>query len=105
MMRNGCSMLFCSRRDIFFCAAGLIGGAFGDEFVFELREKALHRPGTGFAERADGAAAGDVVGDLAEVIGVARAAVTVREAMQRLVHPERAFAARRALAATFMRVK
>ena len=42
---------------------------------------------------------------LHEVIRVALAAFAVREAMQRLAHPERAFAAGRALAAAFVRVK
>jgi hypothetical protein len=40
-----------------------------------------------------------------EVIGVLLAAAAVGEAMQRLAHPERTFAARRALAAAFVRVE
>src|ERR1035441_2638627 len=93
------------RFNVFLRAARFIGGAFGDNFVFELRHETLHRPGTRFAERANRAATGNVVGDLHEIIRVLRAAFAVREAMQRLAHPKRTFAAGRALAAAFMRVK
>ena len=87
VMRLGQSFLF-SRRGNFLRATFFIGGAFGDEFVFELRQETLHRPGAGFAERADRAAAGNVVGDLHEVIRVLLAAFAVRETVQRLAHPE-----------------
>ena len=103
-MRGGQLFGFSGRGD-FLRAARFIGGTFGDKFVFELRHKTLHRPGTGFAERADRAAAGNVVGNLHEIIRVLRAAFAVCEAMQRLVHPERTFAAGCALAAAFVRVK
>src|SRR5436190_649051 len=78
---------------------------FGDELILELPDKTLHRPRTGFTKGADGASAGNVVRDAEQVIRVALPAFTMREAMQRLAHPERALAAGRALAATLMRVK
>src|ERR1035437_10270286 len=96
------------RRPSFFAflrATFFIGGAFGDKFVFELRQETLHRRRTGFAERANRAATGNGVGDLHEVIRVLLAAFAVRETVQRLAHPERTFAAGRALAAAFVRVK
>src|ERR1017187_3154322 len=73
--------------------------AFRDEFIFELRHETLHGPRAGFAEGTNRAAAGDVVGDLHEIIRVTLAAFAVREAVQRLAHPERTFAAGRAQAA------
>src|ERR1035437_5949375 len=95
----------CVEAIRFLRTARFIGGAFGNKFVFELRYETLHRPGAGFAERANRAAAGNVVGDLHEVIRVLLAAFAVRETVQRLAHPERTFAAGRALAAAFVRVK
>ena len=103
-MCGGQLFMFNGRRN-FFRTTFFIGGAFGNEFVLELCDKTLHRPGTGFAERANRASAGNVVGDLHEVIGVRRAALAVGKAVQRLAHPKRALAAGRALAATFVRVK
>src|SRR5262245_18238746 len=80
-------------------------GAFGDELVLELADEALHRPGAGFAEGADGAAARNIIRDLDQVIRILGAALAVGEAMERFAHPERTFAARRALSAAFVRVK
>src|SRR5437879_648606 len=45
-------------------AARFVGFALGHKFIFELRHEALDRPGTGLTERANRAAARDVVGDL-----------------------------------------
>src|SRR5450756_407253 len=69
----------------FFRATLFVRRALGNEFVFELRHETLHGPRAGFAERADRAAAGNVVGDLHEIIGVALAAFAVREALS-LIH-------------------
>ena len=54
-----------------------------DKFILELRDETLHRPGAGFAEGADRAAAGNVVGDLFEIIASARAPSPCEQAMQR----------------------
>ena len=54
-------------------AALFVGRAPGDEFILELADEALHRPGAGFAKGADRAPAGDVVGNPDQVIGVALA--------------------------------
>src|SRR5689334_5096683 len=77
----------------------LVRGPLGDKVVLELADEALHRPGAGFAEGADGPATGNVVRDLHQIIRVPLATFAVREAMERLAHPERTFTARRALAA------
>jgi len=75
--------LFCfNGRGNFLRATRFIGGALRNKFIFEFRDKTLHRPGTSLAECADGAATGNVVGNLHEIIGIARAAFAVREAMQ-----------------------
>src|SRR5579871_2446058 len=104
MMRGGELFRF-SRSGSFLCVARFISGAFGDKFILELRDKTLNRPGAGFTEGADRAAARNVVRDADQIIGVLLAAVTVGQAMQGLVHPQSAFAAGRALAAAFVRVK
>src|SRR6185436_4295661 len=70
-----------------------------------LGHKALHWPGAGFAESADSASPGDVIGNLQQVIGVIFSAMTMRESMQGFGHPERAFTARSALTARFVRVE
>ena len=100
---TGSQFLFTS--DGFFRATLFIGSAFGNEFIFELRDKTLHRPRAGFAEGANRLTARNIVGDLHEIIRVALAAFTVGETMERLAHPKRAFAAGRALAAAFVGVK
>jgi hypothetical protein len=68
-MRGG--QFFVSAGPAFLRAARFIGGAFGDKFILELRHETLHRPGTGLAEGANRAAAGNVVGDLDQIIRVA----------------------------------
>ena len=52
-------------------------------------DETLHRPGAGFAERANRPAAGNVVGDPHQVIGILLSALAVGQPMQRLGHPER----------------
>src|SRR5687768_5176004 len=61
-------------------ATRFVGCAFRDEFVLELPDKTLHRPGAGFAEGANGSPAGNVVRDAKQVVRVALAAFPVREA-------------------------
>src|SRR5262245_58672641 len=84
------------------CSLHFICVAPGDEFVLELADETLHRPRTGFAERANRPAARNVVGDFHEIIGVSLAALTMRQAVKGFGHPERAFAAGRALTAAFV---
>src|ERR1700685_4665418 len=101
---RGFQMFMFSGRGNLLRVTRFIRRAFRYKFIFELRDETLHRPRAGFAERANRAAAGNVVGDLHEIIRGGGAAFAVREAMQRLAHPERTFAAWRALAAAFVRV-
>src|SRR5881392_1963244 len=82
----------------FICRASVL------KLIFELLHEAQHRPGARFAEGANRPAL-DVLRDVQQVIGVLFASVTVREAMQRFRHPERTLPARRALAATLVRVE
>src|SRR2546428_315993 len=63
------------------------------KFILKLSHKTLHGPGAGFTEGANRPAAGDVVGDSDQVIGVRFAALAVSEAVEGLAQPERAFAA------------
>ena len=104
-MRTHRQLSFIRQRNIQIAALRLVRRAFGDELFLELADKALHRPGTRFAEGADGAATGNVVRNLDEVIGVLLATVAVSQAMECLAHPKRTFAARRALTAAFVRVE
>src|SRR5260370_5507862 len=82
-----------------------IGRASRHKLIFELGNEALHRPGTGFAEGANGAPPRDVVGDLDEVICIGLSSLTMGQTMKGLGHPERAFPARSALATALVRVK
>ena len=74
------------------------------EFFREFFDETLRRPGAGFAEGADGSA-GDVVGDGLERVRILHDAAAEQHAVGDLLHPERAFAARRALAAALVRVE
>jgi len=82
----------------FFIDGGTVAERMAFKLVFEFADEALHRPRAGFAERADGFP-GDVVGDIGEQRDVVRMAATRGEPVGDLLHPERAFAAGRALAA------
>ena len=64
----------------------------------------MGRPGAGFTEGADGAA-GDVVGDVFEVLRIVGACALVDDAGGDLGHPEAAFAAGGALSAAFVGVE
>ena len=64
----------------------------------------MGRPGAGLAERADGPA-GDLVGDALQEGTVLGPGLPVHHAARDLLHPERALAARRALAAAFVRIE
>src|SRR5207245_163107 len=86
-------------------APGFVRRALRDEFVFELAHEALHRPGAGFAKGANGPAAGDIVGDLDEVIGILPATLAVGKPIEHFGHPEGSFAAGGALAAAFVGVE
>src|SRR5206468_8422747 len=79
------------------CAPRFVGRAFCLELVFEFVHETEHRPGAGFTKGADGPAL-NVFGDVEQVLGVLGASVTLGEAMERLAHPERPFAAGGALA-------
>ncbi len=77
----------------------------GYELILKLTDETLHRPGAGFAEGADRASARNVVGNFNQVISILLAALSMRQSVQGLGHPKRAFATRSALAAAFVRVK
>ena len=74
------------------------------KFAAILGDEGFHGPCGGFAERTNGFAV-DVVGDFKKQINIFRTAMTVLDAMEHFLHPQRAFAARRALAAGLVRVK
>src|SRR5204863_4920436 len=95
---------FYGRVRAFDSATPFIRRAPRNKLVFELVHKAQHRPGAGFAEGADGPSL-DVLCDMDQIIRVLLAPEPVREAMQRLAHPERTFAAGSALAAALVRVE
>src|SRR6185312_4737969 len=76
----------------------------GFELAAELGEEAEHRPGGGFAERADGVA-GDAVRDRRAQVDVAGAAFALGQPRGDARQPAGAFAARRALAARLVRVE
>jgi len=92
-----------TERGIFLRATRFVSSAFGNKFVFEFCDKTLHRPRAGLAKGANRSAAGNVIRDFDQIIRVTRAAFAVRETMERLAHPKRAFAAWSALAAAFVR--
>src|SRR6266436_3985330 len=68
----------------------LIRGALRHELILKLPHKALHWPCTSFAEGADRASTGDIVGDLDQIIRILASAFAVAEPMERLGHPKRA---------------
>src|SRR4051812_16808947 len=74
------------------------------KFVFKFIDETQNRPRASFAKSANSAAL-DALGNAYQIICVRFTTVTIRETMQRFAHPERTFAARRALAAAFVRVK
>lgn len=74
------------------------------EFFREFGQEALGGPGAGFSEGADGAS-GDVVRDVFEGGRVAFDGAAVHHAGGHFCHPEAAFAAGGALAATFVGVE
>src|SRR6476469_8390319 len=45
----------------FLCPGSLGNRPFGNEFIFELADKALHRPGTSFAKSTNRSTTGDIV--------------------------------------------
>src|SRR5882724_6550116 len=83
---------------------GSIPFARGFKFATIFRNEGFYRPGGGFAERANCFAV-DVVGDVPQQIHVFGTTMALLDAMEHLLHPQRAFAARRALAARLVRVK
>src|ERR1017187_5724503 len=74
------------------------------EFAAVLGYKGFHRPSGSFAERTDRFAV-DVVRNIPQQVHILGAAVAVFDAMEHFLHPQRAFAARRALAARLMRIE
>src|SRR5471030_2167890 len=74
------------------------------EFLAELGDEALGRPGAGLAEGAD-RAAGDLVGHALQEFAVLGAGVAVDHPGRDPLHPERALAAWRALAAALVGVE
>src|SRR5208282_3411393 len=69
-----------------------------------LRDEGLHGPRRCFTEGANCLAV-DVIGDVPQQIDILRPAMTVFDAVEHFLHPQRAFAARRALAAGLVRVE
>src|ERR1035441_3460519 len=76
----------------------------GFEFAAVLCDEGFHRPCGGFAKRANCFTV-DVIGDVPQQIHVFGTTVALLDAVEHLLHPQRAFAAGRALAARLVRVK
>src|SRR5690348_9845379 len=74
------------------------------ELVAEMLEEALHRPGRGIAERADGVPF-DTVGDIDEERELLAPRLAGEDPLQQPVHPARALATGRALTAGFRHVE
>src|SRR5687767_4500639 len=70
------------------------------EFMPEMFHEALHRPGGGVAEGANGVAF-DLVGHVHQHVQVLLAAFAGEHSLQQTIHPAGAFTARRALSAGF----
>ncbi len=68
------------------------------EFVPEMAQEALDRPGRGFAEGTDGMTF-DLAGSRFEQFDILGPALALGDALEHPVHPAGAFPARRALAA------
>src|SRR5436190_19395889 len=83
-------------------SAILVAGLF--KFAAVIFQERFDRPRGGFAEGADRFAV-DVVGDLEQQINILGSAVAGFDAVEHFLHPERALAAGRALAAAFVGVK
>ena len=74
------------------------------DHMAEMADEALHRPGRGIAERADGVAL-DLLGHVEQHVDLALLGLTLGHPLQHPPHPAGALAARRALAAAFMLVE
>src|SRR5271169_3810467 len=74
------------------------------ELTAIMLEHALHRPGCGIAQRANGAPC-DVFAQIQQQVQVLRLALAMLDAVHNAVQPAGAFAARRTLAARFFIIK
>src|SRR5437588_1353639 len=76
----------------------------GRKILREFFDKALRRPGTSFAESADGPS-GDVIADRFQRRRILHHTSSPQHAIGNFLHPKRTLAARSALAARFVSIK